>query len=187
MNPWLSDPWQIRSSKRQLLRYISTSCMKNQIFITELLANGKLPIITRCIMLNDRSFFFFQKEHNYKFITPCGLPTLYRGINMCLQAGIPLNLQTSGRLIQIPEASSWTDLFWLIHSDLVRKSWVHNPCWSCDPWKWQLKAAAAFVEEWDEDSSASSVALFIQVNPFTEPCRTPINSVLRNKSWGSKS
>ena len=38
-----------------------------------------------------------QKEHNYKFITPCGLPTLYRGIDMCLQAEIPLNLQTSGR------------------------------------------------------------------------------------------
>lgn len=49
VNPCLSDPCQIQSSKRWLLRYISTSCVKNKNLIVQLLPNGKLPIIPRCV------------------------------------------------------------------------------------------------------------------------------------------
>lgn len=57
--------------------------------------------------------------------------------------------------------AKWPIIFYWFCVPWVRKSWAHNPHWSCGPWKWQLKAAAGLVEEWDEDSHASSVALFI--------------------------
>lgn len=56
MSPGLSDPWQVPSSKRQLRRYISTSWVKTQGVIIELLPNGKLPMIPRYNMLNGQSF-----------------------------------------------------------------------------------------------------------------------------------
>lgn len=57
--------------------------------------------------------------------------------------------------------AKWPIIFYWFSVLFVRKSWVHNPRWSCGPWKWQLKPAAGLVEEWDEDSNVSSAALFM--------------------------
>lgn len=57
--------------------------------------------------------------------------------------------------------AKWPIIFYWFSVLLVRKSWVHNPHWSCDPWKGQLKPATGLVEEWGEGSHASSVSLFM--------------------------